>query len=137
MKMAPIRPTRLIAASFALALAMPIVAWGLQEKKAADPKALVGVWKVDLRAKPDAAPYFKEFVVKALDGNTFTGEFYGTEIEQGRVNADWGDVHFAFVTRDGSGPYNHSGVLRAGKLEGLSHSLGRDFLLVWRGERAE
>jgi hypothetical protein len=38
---------------------------------------------------------------------------------------------FAFVTADGSGPYNHSAVLWDGRLEGLTNSTGRDFLSYW------
>jgi hypothetical protein len=106
-----------------------------EDKPRRDPQALVGTWKVDLRPKPGADPYFKTFVVKTVDGNKFTGLFYDTEIEQGRINVEWGDVHFAFVTQDKSGAYNHSGVLRGDKIEGMTNSLGRDFLLVWRAER--
>jgi hypothetical protein len=46
-------------------------------------------------------------------------------------------VHLAFVSRDGSGAYNHSAVLRDGRMIGQSHSLGRDFLLVWRAKPEE
>ncbi len=98
---------------------------------------LVGAWRVDLRAMPGDPPYYQQFVVDAVAGRTFAGTFYGTAIEQGRLNADWGAVHFAFVTADGSGMYHHSGVLRNGQIEGQSHALGRDHLFVWRAERAE
>lgn len=95
------------------------------------PSALIGTWKVDLRPKPGAPDYYKEFVVTAVDGKSFTGMFYGTPITHGRINTDWGDLRFAFVTADRSGDYNHSGVLHAGKIEGLSNSLGRNFLAYW------
>jgi hypothetical protein len=103
----------------------------------ADPKALVGRWKVDLRPEPNAEPYYKDFIVKAVEGNTFSGTFYGTDFVGGHLNTDWGVVHFAFVTEDKSGPYNHSGSLRDGKLQGLTHSVGRKFLSVWTAEKAE
>ena len=102
-----------------------------------DGKSLVGKWKVDLRPTPDAAPYFKEFVVTSLDGKSIAGSFYGADFEGGLINTDWGAVHFAFTTRDNSGVYNHSGRLRDGKIEGLSHSTGRRFLAVWTATRAE
>jgi hypothetical protein len=96
---------------------------------------LIGIWQVDLRPTPDAAPYYQEFVVTAVNGNSFTGTFYNTEIKQGKINTDWGTVSFAFVTSDGSGAYNTSGQLKNGKLEGSTHSLGRDFLMPWRAEK--
>lgn len=102
-----------------------------------DGNTLVGKWKVDLRPTPDAPAYFQEFVVKTLDGKTIAGTFYGTEFEGGLINTDWGAVSFAFSTQDKSGVYNHSGRLKDGKIEGLSHSTGRKFLAVWTATRAQ
>ncbi|MCA9283058.1 MAG: hypothetical protein H6812_02600 [Phycisphaeraceae bacterium] len=102
-----------------------------------NPEAIVGSWKVDLRPTPDSPPYFQQFIVDQVvtdpaDGATeIVGTFYGSPIEEGRINTDWDALHFAFVTHDNSGAYNHSGVLRAGRLHGLSHSLARDSLWVW------
>ena len=92
---------------------------------------LLGTWTVDLRPTPESAPYYKEFVVTAVQGNSFAGVFYDTEVSQARINLDWGRLRIAFVTADGSGSYNHSAVLEDGKLEGLSNSTGRDFLSYW------
>ncbi len=97
---------------------------------------LVGVWTVDLRPTPDAAPYLQEFVVESVAGDSIVGMFYGTAIEEGRINRDWGALRFAFVTADGSGPYNHSGMLTSEGLVGMTHSLGRDFLAYWTAVRA-
>jgi len=66
-----------------------------------------------------------------VEGKRFEGTFYGSPISQGRINADWGTIRIAFVTEDGSGPYNHSAVLAEGRLEGLTNSTGRDFLSYW------
>ena len=98
---------------------------------------LKGVWKIDLRPTPDAPAYYKDFEVKSVDGKKFTGTFYDSPISNGTINTDWGAVYFAFTTEDGSGTYNHSGVLRDGKLEGLSLSIGRGFLGVWKGTKKE
>jgi hypothetical protein len=95
------------------------------------PADLVGNWKVDLRPTPSAPEYFQQFVVTAVDGKSFTGSFYGAEISEGRINDDWGALRFAFVTGDQSGPYHHSGVLRAHKIEGMTLSIGRNFLAYW------
>ncbi|UYV13144.1 MAG: hypothetical protein NCW75_02390 [Phycisphaera sp.] len=103
----------------------------------ADPQSLVGRWRVDLRPTPDAEAYYQSFVVDSVEERTFTGTFYGSPISEARLNADWGDVAFSFVTSDGSGPYLHSGILRGGVLEGMSNSTGRGFLSIWRAEREE
>lgn len=95
------------------------------------PPSLVGTWKVDLRPTPDAGEYFQEFVVTSVAGKRFEGTFYGSPVSQGRINTDWGTIRIAFVTEDGSGPYNHSAVLTDGRLEGLTNSTGRDFLSYW------
>ncbi len=102
-----------------------------QDTQLADPQGLIGIWKVDLRPTPAAPAYFQEFVVSSVKGKTFSGTFYGSPIEQARINADWGTVRIAFVTSDQSGPYNHSAVLIGGRLEGLTNSTGRDFLSYW------
>ena len=100
-----------------------------------DPNDLIGTWQVDLRPTPDAAPYYQSFTVSAIDGNTFTGTFYQSVIQQGRINTDWEAVYFAFITEDDSGVYHTAGRLVDGRLEGTTHSLGRDFLAVWTAER--
>jgi hypothetical protein len=92
---------------------------------------LLGTWTVDLRPLPSAPAYLKSFVVTSVSGNSFEGSFYDTPISNGRINTDWGTVRIAFVTADGSGPYNHSAVLVGQRLEGLTNSTGRGFLAYW------
>jgi hypothetical protein len=104
-------------------------------KSSIDASGLLGTWQVDLRPTPDAEPYFQEFIVESVDGDSITGTFYGTPIEEGRLNHTWGALRFAFVTADGSGPYHHSGQLSNGRLTGMTHSLGRDFLAYWTAVR--
>ncbi|MBC7603294.1 MAG: hypothetical protein H7255_11635 [Ramlibacter sp.] len=99
------------------------------------PVSLEGTWKVDLRPVPGAADYYKSLVVTDVKDKTFSGTFYGTPLRDGTLNTDWGAVRFAFVTEDLSGAYNHAGVLRDGKLEGTSHSLGRKRLSYWSAVR--
>ncbi|MBQ0961957.1 hypothetical protein KAK06_23670 [Ideonella sp. 4Y11] len=96
---------------------------------------LVGTWQVDLRPTPDAPPYLQAFVVTGVQGKRFSGSFYGTPISQSQINTDWGAVRIAFVTGDGSGEYHHSAVLSGNRLEGLTHSVGRDFLAYWSATR--
>ncbi|MEM7358256.1 MAG: hypothetical protein AAF431_04130 [Pseudomonadota bacterium] len=101
------------------------------ELDAPDAEQLIGQWKVDLRPTPDAEAYFQEFSVSSVNGNTFSGTFYGTPITQARINTDWHTIRVAFVTEDQSGQYHHSAVMNGDKLEGLSNSTGRDFLSYW------
>ncbi len=96
-----------------------------------DEKLLLGTWKVDLRPLPDADPYFQEFIVTSVQDGSFSGEFYGTPVTQGRINTDWGKLRIAFVTADGSGAYHHSAILQGARLEGLTNSTGREFLAYW------
>lgn len=121
----------------ALALAVTAAAVPMGRGDTPDPGPLVGSWRVDLRPRPDAPAYFQGFVVRAVEGSTPTGTFYGSELKNGRINTDWGAVRFAFTTEDVSGVYHHSGVLRDGTLEGTSHSLGRRFLAVWSAKPGE
>ena len=102
--------------------------------------SLVGRWRVDLRPTPDAEPYHRTMVIDGVDKGVVSGSFYGAEMKRGRANDDWrdvGDVVFAFVTEDGSGPYHTSGILRDGSLVGVTHSLGRGFASRWTAERIE
>lgn len=114
-----------------------LICIGLQACSANAPKIvtaedlLLGTWKVDLRPAPDAEPYYKTFVVTAVQGGSFSGTFYDTPISEGRINNDWGKLRIAFVTADGSGPYYHSATLEHEILEGISNSTGRDFLAYW------
>lgn len=101
-----------------------------------DAQQLVGVWKVDLRPKPGAEPYFQELVVSEVSGKTFAGTFYGSPISEGRINTDWSAVRIAFTTEDRSGAYHHSAVLSKGTLEGLTNSSGRDFLSYWSASKS-
>lgn len=127
---------RLIESATALTLLLSLgCAPRAQLASAPEATELLGTWTVDLRPTPDAEAYYQEFVVTAVDGKRFTGTFYGTAIENARVNTDWGQLHFAFTTADGSGAYNTSGVLVDGKLQGRTHSLGREFLAVWTAEK--
>lgn len=94
-------------------------------------KDLLGTWNVDLRPTPSAEPYYMPFVITFVEGDTFSGRFYDTEISEARLNTDWGKLRLAFVTTDGSGAYHHSAVLEGDRLEGMSNSTGRGFLAYW------
>jgi len=132
----PVLALALFMASPALAqeAARPPAPAAVVEAQSAQP--LVGQWRVDLTSSPRegvTGRYYTDFVVTSVDDNRIEGTFYGSPIEQGRINRSWGGVRFAFVTHDGGGgTYNHSGELVDGRLiRGLSQALDRDFLSVW------
>lgn len=106
-----------------------------RNEQTVDANQLIGTWQVDLRQNPGDPAYFQDFVVTSVTGKTFAGTFYGSPVEQARINIDWGAVRIAFVTSDQSGPYNHSATLINGRLEGLTNSTGRDFLSYWSASK--
>ncbi len=118
-----------------LALCLGTSAASAEPEGKPSPQALVGTWKVDLRPLPDADPYYQEFVVSEASDDTLAGSFYGTPISNGGLNNDWGELRFAFVTGDGTGAYNTTGVVRGNRIEGTTHSVGRNFLSVWSAQR--
>ena len=122
-----------LSALLALFLMMPLAAKA--EEAPSSVAALEGEWRVDLRPAPDADPSFQTFAVKKVRERTFSGTFYGTKFKKGRINDAWGTLYFAFTTEDRRTEYHHSGRLVDGRLEGLTHAPGRDFLSVWTAER--
>ena len=97
---------------------------------------LNGSWSVDLRLNASAPAYSQPMELEIGADGAVTGSFYNTAIEAGRAADSNGRTCFAFTTRDGSGPYQHSGCLRGEVVEGQSWSTGRNFLLNWRAQRA-
>ena len=100
-------------------------------------QSLAGTWTVDLRPTPDAETYAQPFVVTVGADGALAGTFYGSEILDGHVNADWDALHFAFTTADGGGTYRHEGRVVGGHLEGTSYAPHREFLSVWTATRAD
>lgn len=94
---------------------------------------LIGEWTIDLRPEPTAEGYYQPFQVAEIEGNTFTGTFYGSAIENGLLNRNWDLLYFAFTTSDASSDYYHSGYLEDGKMYGISYCPNRAFTAPWTG----
>lgn len=133
-------------ATLAVLAALAVVGVGAQVS-AAPPVAvapvsaepLLGQWRVDLTSSPAdglKGRYYSDMVIEGMQGDRITGTFYGSRMENGRINRSWGGVRFAFITRDGGGGvYHHSGEMVDGRLiRGLSHAIDRDFLSVWTAQ---
>lgn len=99
-------------------------------------ESLIGTWRIDLRPTPESDPFYAEMHITGVEGKSIAGRFFDSPMEEGRINMDWGKIRFSFVTEDGSGPYYTSGVLDGDRMQGTTHSAGRDFLSVWTGERS-
>jgi hypothetical protein len=94
-----------------------------------------GTWSIDLRPSPQAPPYLKDFIIKDYQDGTFSGEFYGTPFTGGKAHTAWGVIHFALATRDANSTYFHSGKIENGKIQGISYSPERDFVMPWFGAK--
>ena len=94
---------------------------------------LIGEWTIDLRPTPDAEGYYQPFQVTKIEGNTFSGTFYGSPIENGLINRNWDKLYFAFTTSDASSDYYHSGYLENGSLQGITYCPNRSFTAPWTG----
>jgi hypothetical protein len=97
----------------------------------------IGEWTIDLRPEPSAEGYYQPFQVTEVDGNIFTGTFYGSPIENGLVNRNWDRLYFAFTTSDASNDYYHSGYLENGTLHGISYCPNRAFTAPWTGVKKQ
>jgi hypothetical protein len=115
---------------FAFLLGLPFFGAGQDRDSPAD---FTGEWTIDLRPAPDAEGYYQAFVVTAIEGNTFTGTFYGSPIENGFINPNWDRLYFAFTTHDQSNDYYHSGYLVNGTVSGISYCPNRAFAAPWTG----
>ena len=100
-----------------------------------DLKEISGTWVIDLRPSPESDPYFKDFVIKYRDDKNFSGVFYDTEFENGKLNSNWDKIYFAFSTSDGNSFYYHSGYIDGESINGITYSPERNFTMPWRGNR--
>lgn len=106
------------------------------ERVSADTGALEGTWTIDLRPDASSEIYNVAMEIESVEDGQIRGTFYGgSAINDGRVSGDWGVVRFSFTTEDGTGTYETSGTLRGGRLEGVTRSAARGFVMSWRGAR--
>ena len=97
---------------------------------------LEGTFTIDLRPTPDAAPYLKEFTITHVEGTDFSGSFYDTPFENGKLNLSWDIVYFAFTTTDQTNTYYHSGSIEGNDVYGITYSPQRQMTAPWRGSKS-
>ena len=98
---------------------------------------LKGNWKLDLSPQNKEDSNFAMMKIDKIEPNLVEGTFYreGVPIKEGRTNTQSGKIYVALISGDNSGTYNTSFYLENGKIYGTTHSLERDFLAVWVGEK--
>lgn len=98
---------------------------------------LIGTWSVDLYFSPGQPPSQTEMVISSINDGVLTGTFYGTDFDDARATVFEDQVLLTITTKDGSGPYVTSGRLSGATIEGQTFSIGRDFLMPWKAQRAD
>lgn len=112
-----------------------VIAQNVADNATKKVKTLIGNWNIDLRPTPETDGYFQPFEVKSIDGNTFKGTFYGSEIKNALINKNWPKIYFAFSTSDQSNEYYHSGFLENDRLYGITYCPSREFTAPWMGTK--
>lgn len=95
----------------------------------------LGTWVIDLRPTPGSEPYLKEFKFTRTDSSRFDGEFYGYPFNGGYFNTHWDKIYFAFLTKDQTSIYYHSGYIEGNTVYGITLCEERKFVLPWKGMR--
>ncbi|MBT8235532.1 MAG: hypothetical protein KJO04_05025 [Bacteroidia bacterium] len=118
-----------------LGLPLSIVAQVTIYEKPDPTETLEGTWTLDLRPTPDAEGYYQPFVIERIEGNTFSGTFYGSEIKNAILNKNWPKIYFAFSTSDATSEYYHSGYMMEDQLHGMTYCPNREFAAPWTGSK--
>jgi hypothetical protein len=110
---------------------------GYSQEEKLDLQDLVGLWKLDMSPENKSDSNFAMMEITKIESNLVEGSFYreGVSIREGRTNTQLGRIYIALVSGDNSGEYNSSFYLENGKIYGTTHSIDRDFLAVWIGEK--
>lgn len=90
---------------------------------------------VDLRPQLTDPVYTKPMNLKIAADRAVSGDFYNSQILNGRASASQGRLCVAFKTTDGSGLYQSSGCLVGDRIVGETWAEGRKFLLNWTATR--
>lgn len=99
---------------------------------------LEGIWDIALYFDTEQAPSSTAMEIKLDDNGEVTGSFYGSDFSIAQARLHRGEIIFAGVTSDGTGPYAHSGRLDAdGNFRGQTLSKGRDFVMAWEATRRD
>ena len=95
----------------------------------------IGRWDISLFYAEGQAPSRTEMVIESVVDGAMTGTFYGSPFETARARKYGPTLAFTATTKDGTGPYIHSGRLDGDIIEGQTLSVGRAFLMTWRARR--
>lgn len=126
---------KMVLATLGQPVSLPTAEKPLIANVAVGPNQIVGTWEIDLRPKLNSDPYLKDFIISKAGEKTISGNFYGSDFENGQLNTDWGKTYFAFTTGDKDATYFHSGIIEGNKISGVSYSPDRKFVLPWSGRK--
>lgn len=109
------------------------------QSKGVNLNVLEGTWKLDMSPQDLTDNNFAMMKISKVDKNTIEGEFYrnGVKIREGRVNTSLGIIYGALISGDNSGQYNTAFYYKDGILHGSTHSIGKDFLAVWKATKID
>ena len=98
---------------------------------------LLGNWRIDMTPSDKSDANFAMMRIDKIENNLVEGDFYreGVEITEGRTNSQSNRIYIALISGDNSGQYNTTFYYENGKIYGTTHSIERDFLAVWEGEK--
>lgn len=110
---------------------------GYSQEGTLDLQELVGTWKLDMSPENKTDSNFAMMKIVAISDNKVVGEFYreGVSIREGRTNTQTGKIYVALISGDNSGEYNSTFYFENDKIFGSTHSVDKDFLSVWVGEK--
>lgn len=99
------------------------------------PPELAGAWTVDLSIGGDGS-YTQPMNLILADDKTVTGDFYNSEILEGRWAENGGRLCVSFRTTDGVGPYHTAACLEGDRVVGQTWAEHRRFVLPWTAVRS-
>ncbi len=101
--------------------------------------SIIGDWSLDLTPENKTDNVSAIMHIESVENHVINGFFYSeySSIQSSSINTQTGKIHVSFVTNDNSGVYNTTFYIEDDKLYGTTHSVGRNFLSVWVGEKSK
>ena len=119
---------RIALATSAIVAALPATGQGVSE--------FAGDWTVDLSTKPGEV-YTKPMKLELDAEGSVAGDFYNSDIENGRWKTDRGRTCVSLRTHDGVGQYHTSACLVGDHVEGQTWAEQRNLLFNWNATRTK
>lgn len=102
----------------------------------AGPEMLAGSWTVDLSPAGDGS-YTQPMRLELKPDGTVAGQFYQSDILEGRWAEKGGRLCVSFETSDGQGDYQTAACLAGDRVEGQTWAEHRAFVMPWTATRGD